>query len=117
MLTLESLNVNVVQQSRTGYTNMTFRTGVAILTGMKIHGYTSQTPVWRGMGLSSSTLSNYIDGRHKPSLFMMVCLADFFKVPLSTFVLWGESEVDIEQLKGEVLAWHKSADQKLSGKK
>lgn len=81
-----------------------FHTGIAILHGMNQLGLHYYTTVWREVGISDGTLSSLISGKQQPSLGMLNRLARFFEVPLSTFILWGEQDLNIDQLK-EDLKW------------
>lgn len=84
-----------------------FNIHMAILTGMKLTGMKQYKEVWMKVGIGSSSLSSIIYGKVTPRLFTVQCLATLFKVPLSEFISWGEQDLDLDQLKGEVLGWRR----------
>jgi len=67
------------------------------------------------MNLKSGTLSGLVFGKQGASLHMVNRFAEYFNVPLSTFILWGESDVDLYELEQEVIKWQRSADRKQNG--
>lgn len=92
-----------------------FHLGKAILTGMKHSGINMYKIVRLDMNLKSGTLSGLVSGKQGASLHTVNRFAEYFKVPLSTFILWGESHVDLYELEEEVIKWQRSADRKLNG--
>ena len=84
-----------------------FRPGVSILTGMRIRGYKSYRKVGARLGYHENNVSSWVSGRRHLSLHALKDLATLFNVPLSTFIRWGESEIDIELLKKEVFKWQR----------
>lgn len=81
-----------------------FNPSIAILYGMNTCSIRNYSEVWREVSIHSGTMSDLISGRMQPSLALMNRLAKYFKVPLSTFILWGEQDLNIDQLK-EDLKW------------
>ena len=43
-----------------------------------------------GIGKSVVTVSQYSNGHTSPSMNTLKLIADFFNVPVSTFISWGE---------------------------
>lgn len=84
-----------------------FNVGIAILFGMKQCQMDQYSQVVSKLGVASSTVSCWVNGTQVPTLYMLTCLATLFKVKLSTFILWGESNLDVELLKEEVLRWQR----------
>ena len=84
-----------------------FNIHMAILVGMKRMGMCHYKQVWTKLGIDSSSMSNIIHGKVTPLLFTVQCFATLFEVSLSGFIAWGEQDLDMEKLKGEVLAWQR----------
>lgn len=42
------------------------------------------------IGKTSVTVSHYVKGTTQPSALVIKQIADFFEVPASTFISWGE---------------------------
>lgn len=92
-----------------------FNLGIAILTGMNRNSINMYKVVRLDMNLKSGTLSGLVSGKQGASLHTCNRFAEYFKVPLSTFILWGEQDLDMNQLEEDTLKWQRSADRRLNG--
>lgn len=62
----------------------------SVRRGMAEKGIDSQSDIVRGTGIRPMTISDILRGHANPTHDTLIKLSNYFEVPLSTFIGWGE---------------------------
>lgn len=62
----------------------------SVMRGMAEKGVKLQSDIVKGTGIRAMTISDILRGHANPTHDTLMKLSNYFEVPLSTFIGWGE---------------------------